>query len=118
MQNYLDETEMTSPKRQVMITLSRMQDDDWVDTMRRVIATLEEDIPFIWNQFIRQLKEHVYGQYRYADLCDQLSKLQMHNQKLEEYADQFEKLTAELEKPRDSMFFSGPLHTGTHETNM
>ena len=104
-QNYLDETEVTSPKRQVLITLSRMQDDDWVNTMRRVTTTLEEDIPFVWTQFIRHFKEHVYGQYRHADLCDQLSKLQMHNQKLEEYAEQFEKLTNELEKPRDNLFF-------------
>ena len=57
-QNYLDETEVTSLKRQVLITLSRMQDNDWVDTMRRVTTTLEEDIPFIWNHFIRQFKEH------------------------------------------------------------
>ena len=29
----------------------------------------------------------------------------MHNEKLEAYADQFEKLTTELEKPHDNLFF-------------
>ena len=104
-QNYLDETEVTSPKRQVLIALSRMSTDEWVDIMRRTTETLDDDIPYIWNHFVQQFKERVYGQYRYADLCDQLSKLQMHNQKLEEYANQFEKLTTELEKPCDNIFF-------------
>ena len=63
MQNYLDETEVTSPKRQVLVMLSRMQDDNWVDTMRRTTTTLEEDIPYIWNHFVQQFKEHVYHQY-------------------------------------------------------
>ena len=79
--------------------------DEWVDIMRRTTETLDDDIPYIWNHFEQQFKEWVYGQYRYADLCDQLSKLQMHNQKLETYADQFEKLTTELEKPQDNIFF-------------
>ena len=82
-----------------------MQDDDWVDTMRRVTTTLEEDIPYIWNHFVCRFKEHVYSQYQYADLCNQLLKLQMHNQKLEAYANQFEKLTTELKKPRNHEFF-------------
>ena len=79
--------------------------DEWVDIMRRTTETLDDDIPYIWNHFEQQFKERVYSQYRYADLCDQLSKLQMHNQKLETYADQFEKLTTELGKPRDNIFF-------------
>ena len=73
--------------------------------MRRTTETLDDDIPYVWNHFEQQFKECVYGQYRYADLCDQLSKLQMHNEKLEMYADQFEKLTTELEKPHDNIFF-------------
>ena len=103
--NYLDDTEVTSPKRQVLIALSRIPTDEWVDTMARTIEALTDDIPYVWNHFEQRFKERVYGQYRYADLCDQLSKLQMHNQKLEEYASQFEKLTNELEKPRDNLFF-------------
>ena len=82
-----------------------MSTDEWVDIMRRTTETLDDNIPYIWNHFVQQFQECVYGQYRYADLCDQLSKLQMHNQKLETYADQFEKLTTELEKPRDNIFF-------------
>ena len=82
-----------------------MPEDEWVNIMRRTTKTLDDDIPYIWNYFEQQIKEHVYGQYRYADLCDQLSKLQMHNEKLEAYADQFEKLTTELEKPQDNIFF-------------
>ena len=82
-----------------------MSTDEWVDIMRRTTETLDDDIPYIWNHFVQRFKEHVYGQYRYADLCDQLSKLQMHNEKLETYANQFEKLTTELEKPRDNTFF-------------
>ena len=105
MQNYLDETEVASPKRQVLIALSRMQDNKWVDAMRKVTTALEEDIPYIWNYFVQHFKEHIYCQYQYADLCDQLSKLHMHNLKLETYADQFEKLTTELEKPCDNTFF-------------
>ena len=82
-----------------------MQDNEWVDTMRRTITALEEDSSYIWNHFIQQFKEHSYRQYQYTDLCDQLSKLQMHNLKLETYVDQFEKLTTELEKPHDNLFF-------------
>ena len=73
--------------------------------MRRTTEMLDDNIPYIWNHFEQQFKERIYGQYRYADLCDQLSKLQMNNEKLEAYADQFEKLTNELEKPRDNIFF-------------
>ena len=57
MRNYLDETEVTSPKRQVLITLSRMSMDEWVDIMRRTTETLDDDIPYIWNHFEQQFKE-------------------------------------------------------------
>ena len=63
MQNYLDETKVTSPKRQVLVTLSRMQDGEWVNTMRNTTTTLEEDIPYIWNHFVQRFKEHAYHQY-------------------------------------------------------
>ena len=61
MQNYLDETEVTSPKQQVLIALSRMLTDEWVDIMRRTTKTLDDNIPYIWNHFVQQFKECVYG---------------------------------------------------------
>ena len=82
-----------------------MQDDEWVSTMRNTVMAIDNDIPYVWNHFVQWFKEHIYHQYQYVDLCDQLSKLQMTNQKLETYVDQFEKLITELDKPRNNLFF-------------
>ena len=57
-QQYLDKTEVTLPKRQVLIALSRMQDDRWVDTMRNAMTTLYDNIPYVWDQFVQQFKKH------------------------------------------------------------
>ena len=104
-QQYLDETEVMSPKWQVLIALSRMQDDQWVNTMRNVTTALYDDIPYVWDQFIQWFKAHFTQQHWQAELSDQLARLQMHNQKLEIYANNFKKLTNELKLARDNTFF-------------
>ena len=82
-----------------------MQDDRWVDTMRDATMALYDDIPYIWDQFVQRFKEHFTRQHRQNELSDQLAKLQMHNEKLAVYIDNFKKLTTELMSPHDNTFF-------------
>ena len=58
MHNYLDDTEVKSPKRQVLVTLSRMDNNDWVNHTLQTVTDIQDDVPYVWEHFVKLFKSH------------------------------------------------------------
>ena len=96
MHNYLDDTEVKSPKQQVLVALSRMDNNDWVNCIYQTVTEIQDDIPYIWEHFMKLFKSHFTREYLYVEAQKELLSLQMNNQALGTYADHFETFTDTL----------------------
>ena len=60
---YLEDTEVTSPMRKVMVALSRMEPQwtEWMDRMEHWLSSIgpECNIPKVWELFLEEFKKQV-----------------------------------------------------------
>ena len=96
MQQYLNNTEVISAKWQVLVTLSHMDTNDWVNHIHQTVTEIQDDVPYVWDHFIKMFKSHFTQEYLHAEARKELLSLQMHDQALETYADHFETFTNTL----------------------
>ena len=103
--NYLDNTKVKSTKWQVVIVLSRMNNNGWVNHICQTVEEIQDEIPYVWDHFVKLFKSHFTQEYLCAEAWKELLGLQMNGQALETYANHFKMFTDTLGISRDADIF-------------
>ena len=82
-----------------------MDANDWVHCICQMVEEIQDDIPYVWDHFLKLFKSHFTVEYLCAEAQKELLGLQMHDQALETYASHFETFTDTLGISQDADIF-------------